>query len=210
MSKAIGFLRDGFENLWLHFDPTDSKWHRVGLTENEVYDDPFAYALVGLYEVEGWSVSCQRVYNYLNSIRASAQYPAYNPAICWAGYIDVASRFSASDYYDAVTSGILWRVRKNHDPPSLKFSVEIIGKHTAEFMFWGAKHTDYSYVENKWAMATVCWLGQLFLHYEEPTSPFTKILRTHGETVTLYPVREAAATVTYGEALELLAVVSCH
>jgi len=208
MDKAISFLRDGFNDLWLHFDPSDSKWHRVGLTENEVYDDPFAYALIGLYEVEGWSFSCQKVYNYLNSIRASSQYPAYDPGICWAGYIDVTSRFPACDYYDAVTSGILWRVRKNHDQPSLKLSVEIITKHSEEFMFWGAKHADYSFVESKWAMATVCWLGQLFLHYEEPSTPFTRILKSHGETVTLYPIREATSTLTYGEALELLVIVS--
>jgi hypothetical protein len=208
MSKAIDFLRAGFENLWLDFDPADSKWHRVGLTENEVYDDPFAYALLGLYEVEGWSVSCQKVYNSLNNIRASAKYPAYDPAICWAGYIDVVSRFSACDYYDAVTSGILRKIRSNHDKPSLKLSVEVIGKHANEFMFWGAKHADYSYVENKQAMVTVCWLAGLFLHYEEPVTQFTKILKSKGEAVTLYPVREAAATVTYGEPLDLLAVVA--
>jgi hypothetical protein len=208
MSNAIVFLRAGFENLWLDFDPADSKWHRVGLTENQVYDDPFAYALLGLYEVEGWSVSCQKVYNSLNNIRASAKYPAYDPAICWAGYIDVVSRFSACDYYDAVTSGILWKIRSNHDKPSLKLSVEVIGKHANEFMFWGAKHTDYNYVENKQAMVTVCWLAELFLHYEEPVTQFTKILKTKGESVTLYPVREAAATVTYGEPLDLLVVVS--
>jgi len=208
ISKAVGFLRVGFENLWLDFDPSDGKWHRVGLSENEVYDDPFAYALLGLYEVESWSPSCQKVYNALNSIRASAKYPAYDAAICWAGYIDVVSRFSACDYYDAVTSGILWKIRSNHDKPSLKLSVEVIGKHAAEFMFWGAKHTDCSYLENKQATVTVCWLAELFLHYEEPATQFTRILRTKGETVTLYPVREAAATVTYGEALDLLAVVS--
>jgi hypothetical protein len=208
MSKAIGFLRYGFENLWLDFDPADDKWHRVGLSENEVYDDPFAYALLGLYTVEGWSISCQKVYNSLNNIRASAKYPAYDPTVCWAGYIDVVSRFSACGYYDAVTSGILWKIRSNHDKPSLKLSVEIIGKHAAEFMFWGAKHTDYSYVENKQAIVTVCWLAELFLHYEEPVTQFTKILHTKGETVTLYPVREAATTVTYGESLDLLAIVS--
>jgi hypothetical protein len=208
MSRASGFLRAGFENLWLNFDPADSKWHRVGLTENEVYDDPFAYALLGLYEVEGWSVSCQKAYNTLNNIRASAKYQAYDPAVCWAGYIDVVSRFSACDYYDAVTSGILWKIRSNHDKPSLKLSVEVIGKHVDAFMFWGAKHTDYSYVENKQAMVTVCWLAELFLHYEEPVTQFTKILRSKGETVTLCPVREAAAIVTYGEPLDLLAVVS--
>jgi hypothetical protein len=208
MSRAIVFLKEGFENLWLDFDPSDGKWHRVGLSENEVYDDPFAYALLGLYAVEGWSVSCQKVYNSLNNIRASAKYPAYDPAVCWAGYIDVVSRFSACDYYDAVTSGILWRVRSNHDKPSLKLSVEVIGKHASEFMYWGAKHADYSYVENKQAMVTVCWLAELFLHYEESVTQFTKILKAKGESVTLYPVREAAATVTYGESLDLLAAVS--
>ena len=208
MSKAIGFLREGLENLWLDYGPSDGKWHRVGLSENEVYDDPFAYALLGLYEVEGWSITCQKVYNSLNNIRASAKYPAYNPAICWAGYIDVVSRFSACDYYDAVTSGILWRIRSNHDKPSLEFSLKVISKHYEEFMFWGAKHTDYSFVENKKAMVTVCWLAQLFLHYEEPTTQFTRILRSKGEAVTLYPVRQAASTVDYGESLDLLAVVS--
>jgi hypothetical protein len=208
VNKAIGFLRAGFENLWLDFDPADSKWHRVGLTENEVYDDPFAYALVGLYEVEGFSVSCQKVYDSLNNIRASAKYPAYDPAVCWAGYIDVVGRFVACDYYDAVTSGILWKIRKNHDQPSLELSMKVIGKHSEEFMFWGAKHADYSYVENKKAMVTVCWLAELFLHYEPPTTQFTRILRSKGEAVTLYPVREAVATVSYGEALDLLAVVS--
>ncbi len=208
MDRAAFFLWQGFENLWLTFDPSDGNWHRVGLTENEVYDDPFAYALLGLYEFEGWSVSCQKVYNALNNIRASGKYPAYDPAICWAGYIDVLNRFSACDYYDAVTSGILWKIRQNHDKPSFKLSVEVIGKHAAEFMYWGAKHTDYSYVENKQAMATVCWLAELFLHYEEPVTQFTKILMSKGETVTLYSVREAAATVTYGEPLDLLAVVS--
>jgi hypothetical protein len=208
MDKALEFLRDGFENLWLHYDPSDDQWHRVGLTENEVYDDPFAYALIGLYAYEGWSVSCQKVYNFLNSIKASAQYPAYNPAICWAGYINVLSRFSACNYYDAVTSGILWKIRRDHDKPSLELSVKVIEKHNEEFMFWGAKHADYSFVENKKATVTVCWLAQLFLHYEEPITQFTRILGSKGEAVTLYPIRQAAATVDYGEPLDLLAVVS--
>ncbi|MEM2995778.1 MAG: hypothetical protein QXI91_07215 [Candidatus Bathyarchaeia archaeon] len=208
MSKAVNFLREGFEGLWLYFDPSDGEWHRVGLNENEIYDDPFAYALVGLYEYEGWSLSCQKVYNVINSIRASAQYPAYNPAICWAGYIDIVSRFPACDYYDAVTAGILWRIRKHHDKPSFAYSMKIIEKHQNEFMYWGVKHSDYSYVENKQAMASVCWLAQLFLNYEEPQTRFTQILRSKGENVTLYPVIEAAETVSYGEGTDILAIVS--
>jgi len=208
MIKAVGFLREGFEGLWLYFDPSDGNWHRVGLSENEIYDDPFAYALVGLYDYEGWSLSCQKVYNFINTIRASAQYPAYNPAICWAGYIDVVSRFPACDYYDAVTAGILWRIRKNHDKPSLAYSMKIIDKHQEEFMFWGVRHADYSPVENKKAMATVCWLGLLYINYEDPVTRFTQILHSKGENVTLYPVREAADKVSYGEGIDIQAIVS--
>lgn len=208
MAKAVSFLREGFENLWLYYDPADAQWHRVGLSENEVYDDPFAYALIGLYDYEGWSLSCQKVYNFINTIRASAQYPAYNSAICWAGYIDVVSRFPACDYYDAVTSGILWKIRKHHDKPSFAYSMKIIEKHQNEFMFWGVKHSDYSYVENKQAMATVCWLAQLFLNYEEPQTRFTQILRSKGENITLYPIREASETVSYGEGIDVQALVS--
>ena len=208
MSKAVDFLCEGFENLWLYYDPADSSWHRVGLSENEVYDDPFAYALLGLYDYEGWSLSCQKVYNFINSIKASAQYPAYNPAICWAGYIDVVSRFPACDYYDAVTAGILWKIRRDRDKPCFAFSMKIVDKHQSEFMFWGVKHSDYSYVENKQATATVCWLAQLFLNYQEPLTPFTRFLRARGENLEMYSVREASEQVTYGEAVDILAVVS--
>jgi len=211
MSEAIGFLRSGFESLYLEYRPLpngDGKWHRVGLTENEIYDDPFAYALLGLYDYEGWSLTAQKVYNFINTIRASAQYPAYNPTICWAGYIDVVSRFPSSDYYDAVTSGILWKIRKNHDKSSLEFSMKIIDKHQSEFMFWGVKHADYSYVENKQAMATVSWLSLLFLNYEDPITRFTQVLRSKGENVILYPVKEASEQVSYGEGVDVKAIVS--
>ena len=208
MDKAAFFLEQGFENLWLNFDPSDGKWHRVGLTENEVYDDPFAYALLGVYAVEGWSITCQRVYNFLNNIKASSQYPAYNPAICWAGYIDVTSRISACDYYDAVTSGILCKIRQDYDKPSLELSIKVVGAHQSEFMFWGAKHADYSPVENKYAMATVCWLAHLFLNYEPPSTPFTRVLRSKGETVQLYPIRQSSSVTDYGEPLDALAIVS--
>jgi hypothetical protein len=208
MSKAVDFLREGFENLWLYFDPVDLSWHRIGLSENEVYDDPFAYALFGLYDYEGWSLSCQKVYSFINGIKASAEYPAYNPAICWAGYIDVVTRFPTCNYYDAVTSGILWKIRRDHDRPCFAFSMKIVDKHQSEFMFWGVKHSDYGYIENKQAMATVCWLSQLFLNYQEPLTPFTRFLRARGENVEIYSVREASEQVTYGEAVDILAIVS--
>jgi hypothetical protein len=211
MADLVDFLRHGLEDLYLEYHPLpsgDGQWHRVGLSENEIYDDPFAYALLGLYEYELWSLTAQKVYSTINTIRASAQYPAYNPAVCWAGYIDVTSRFPACDYYDAVTSGILWKLRKHHDKSSFEFSMQIIDKHQDEFMFWGVKHTDYSYVENKQAMATVCWLSLLFLHYEDPITRFTQILRSKGENVTIYPIREASDTVSYGEGIDIKAIVS--
>jgi hypothetical protein len=161
-----------------------------------------------LYEYEGFSPTTRKVYDFLNTIKASAQYPAYNPAICWAGYINVVSRIVTCDYYDAVTSGILSKIRRNHDRISLKHSMRIIDKHHDEFMFWGVKHAGYSPVENKQAMATVCWLAQLYLSYEEPVTRFTQILNSKGEEVTLYPIREVADAISYGEAFDARAIVS--
>ncbi|MCS7124776.1 MAG: hypothetical protein NZ932_05125 [Candidatus Bathyarchaeota archaeon] len=208
MERAVGFLREGLEGFWLWFSPADGKWHRVGLRENHVYDDCLAYALLGLYEYEGWSATCQKVYGFINSIGASAQYPAYNPAVCWAGYLDVVSRCPACDYYDTVTAGILWKVRQNHDKPSLAFSKTVIEKHWSAFMYWGVRHADYAPVEGKWAMATVCWLGRLFLNCQEPTTRFTQVLRAIGETLTLYPAITAGEGVAHGGGVEVQAVVN--
>ncbi|MBT0160775.1 hypothetical protein G4O51_12415 [Candidatus Bathyarchaeota archaeon A05DMB-2] len=211
MSDAVAFLRSGFEDLYLWFDPKpsgDGKWHRVGINETEVYDDPMSFALLGLYTYEGWSLTCQRVYNFIQTIRASAQYPAYHPAICWPGYIDVVTRFPACAYYDAVTSGILWKIRAAHDKSSLAFSMQIIKKYQEEFMFWGPKFEDYSPITEQKAMANVSWLAQLFLNYEEPVTPFTRILRCKGESALLYPIRQAADKVTYSEPLDIKVIVS--
>jgi len=211
ITDALNFYRSGIENLWLYFDPPpsgDGNWHRIGLNETEIYDDTVAYALIGLYEYEGWSQTVEKVYNLINTIRASSQYPAYNPAVCWAGYIDVVSRFPACEYYDAVTAGILWKIRKNHDKSSFEYSMKIIGKHAEDFMFWGVKFDDYSPVENKQAMATVCWLAQFFLNYEDPTTPFTRFLKSYGENITIFPIREASDTISYGEGVDVKAVVS--
>jgi len=211
IGDLVYFLRTGFEQLYLYYHPPptgDGAWHRVGLSNNEIYDDPFAYALSGLYDYEAQSLTVEKIYNFINTIRASAQYPAYNSAICWAGYIDVVSRFAACDYYDAVTSGILWRLRKDHDKSSFEYSLKIIDKHQDEFMFWGVHHTDYSYEENKKAMATVAWLSLLYLHYADPMTRFTQILRSKGENVILYPVREASESVSYGEGVDIKAIAS--
>ncbi len=211
MTDLTYFLRPGFEECYLEYRPPpsgDGQWHRVGTSENEIYDDSFAYALLGLYDYEEWSPSVDKVYHFINNILANGQYPAYNPAICWAGYIDVIGRFPACDYYDAVTAGILWKLRKGHDKSSFQYSMKVIEGHQDEFMFWGVKHADYSYVENRKAVATVAWLSQLFLYYEDPVTRFTQILHSRGENVTLFPVREASDTVSYGEGVDIKALVS--
>ena len=211
MSDLVGFLRSGFEGFWLEFRPPPGgggQWHRVGTSENEVYDDPFAYALLGLYDYEGWSPSVDKVYHFINNINANGQYPAYNPAICWAGYIDVTDRFPACEYYDAVTAGILWKLRKGYDKSSFEHSMRIIERHQDAFMFWGVKHGDRSYVENKKATATVAWLSQLFLYYEDPVTRFTQVLHSRGENVTVFPVLEASDTVSYDQGVDIRALVS--
>jgi hypothetical protein len=211
MSDAVAFLRDGLEGLWLYFYPLpsgDGAWHRVGLNNTEIYDDPISFALLGLYAYEGWTASCQRVYSAVQSIKASGQYPAYIPDVCWPGYIDVVSRFPACSYYDGVTIGILWKIRKDRDPPGYKLAHDIAEKYADEFLNWGPIFTDYSPITAAKAMANVSWIARMFLNYAEPSTQFTKVLKSKGEAVLLYPVRQAVETVDYGDPLELQAVVS--
>ena len=210
IDDALGFYRSGFEALYSRFSPPpsgDGEWHRVG-TSDVVYDDDFGYALAALLYYEGWSSTVKRVYWGINNIGQSADHPAYNPAVCWSGYVDVVAGKVDSDYYDSVTSGILWQLRSGHDKSALEFSFNVIGGHVEEFMFWGTKFVDYSPVENKKSIVTVSWLSLLFLNYSPPITALTRILRSHGEDVTLYPVTESEESVSYGEGITVKALVS--
>jgi len=211
MADLVGFLREGLEQFYLYYQPPPSglgEWYRVGLNDTEIYDDPVSFAILGLYAYEGWSLTCQRVYNFIQSIQASGQYPAYWPEVCWPGYIDVVTRFPACPYYDDVTIGILWKIRKERDPPSFKLAYQVATKYSDEFLNWGPLFTDFSPVTPSKAMANVSWLARMFLNYEEPSTQFTRILSRNGEQLLLYPVRQSVETVDYGEPLDLLAVVS--
>ncbi|MCW4016809.1 MAG: hypothetical protein NWF06_10600 [Candidatus Bathyarchaeota archaeon] len=209
IDDATAFYRSGFEALYSRYSPLptgDGEWHRIAESD-VVYDDDFGYALNGLFSYEGWSCTVKQVYDYINAIGSSADYPAYNPAVCWSGYVDVVARKVDSNYYDAVTSGILWQLRSGHDKSSLEFSFNVISNHSSEFMFWGTKFDDYSAVENKQSVVTVSWLGLLFLNYQAPLTPFTRILRSHGVDVTVYPVVENKQTFSYGEGTTIKALV---
>jgi hypothetical protein len=209
-ADATGFLRRGLEELYLYYDPSpygDGDWHRTGTGEKTVFDDSIAYALLGLHEYEGWSSTVENAYRFINGIGASPLYPAYNPAVCWAGYIDVVAKTPACDYYDGVTAGILARLRRNHDKTAYEFSHKIISKHPSEFMFWGSRQADFGYVENKQAMATVCWLSQMLLGYEAPVTRFTQILNGKGENLTLFPLTEAGEKTRHGEGIDVKAIV---
>ncbi len=207
---AVGFYRVGLEGVYLFYDPPpsgDAAWHRTGINDDVVFDDSLAYALLGFYEYERWSATVQKTYTFLNGIGASPLYPAYNSVVCWAGYINVTAKTPACDYYDGVTAGILSQIRRDHDKSAYEFSAQVISAHANGFMFWGAKHADYSPVENKQAMATVCWLAQLFVGYEAPVTRFTQILNSKGENLTLYPVAATGERVAYGEGTTVKAVV---
>ena len=210
MADATDFCCEGLEGFYLYYDPPpsgDGQWHRTGLDDSTVFDDCLAYALQGVYDYEGWSPTVQEAYAFLNAIGASATYPAYNPAVCWAGYINVAARAPGCDYYDNVTAGILGQIRRDHDKPAYAYSAKTVSKHPDEFMFWGAKHADYGFMENKQAMATVCWLARLLLSYEEPVTRFTQILNSKGENLTLHPITEAGERTVYGKAVDVKAIV---
>jgi hypothetical protein len=207
---AINFYRVGVEALALYFDPKpsgDGCWHRVGLADDTVYDDSVAYALLGLYDYENYGSTVRDAYQTLCSIGATATYPAYNPAVCWAGYLNVKAKKPACDYYDAVTAGILGKIRQNHDKIAYDFSAKTVQKHPEEFMFWGPKHADYTPVEGKQATATVCWLGQMLLGYEMPLTRFTQVLNSKGEDFKLQPVTQMGDQPAYGEGVELKAIV---
>ncbi len=206
---AVNFYRPGIEALNLYFDPKpygDGAWHRIGLGGDTVYDDSVAYALLGLYDYESYSSTVQRTYQAINAIGASPQYAAYNPGVCWAGYINVKAKAPACDYYDAVTAGILGKIRQHHDKPAYDYSAKTVTKHSSEFMFWGPKQATYAPIENKKAMVTVCWLGVFLVGYQPPFTRFTQVLRSKGENLTLYPIVQAGENPAYGEATELKAI----
>jgi hypothetical protein len=210
VQEAVNFYRPGIEALALYFDPAptgDGQWHRVGLADDTIYDDSLAFALLGLYDYEGYSGTVKKTYQTLNAIGASAKYPAYNPGICWAGYINVKTKTVACNYYDAVAAGILSKLRMGYDKPTYDFSTEIVTKYADQFMFWGPKQVDFSPIEDKKAMVTVCWLGQLLVGHQTPLTRFTQVLKTRGETVSLHQVISKGETPTYGEAIEIKAIV---
>jgi len=179
IDDALGFYRNGFEDLYLKYSPPpsgDGSWHRTGLPEDLIYDDDFSYGLWGLYGYESWSSSVKKVYEFINSIGASSEYPNYNPAICWAGYVDVVNRKPACEYYDAVTAGILYEIRNVHDPLALEQSANTIFSNSEAFMYWGVKFSDFSPIETKKSIVTVSWLAQLLLNYSPLASVFTRII----------------------------------
>jgi len=209
IDDMLGFYRYGIENFYAKFSPGpngDGDWHRVDSAESTIIDDDFAYALNALYEYEGWSSTAKRVYETLNSI-LSADYPAYNPAICWAGYLNVENREAACNYYDAVTAGILWNIRRKHDKISYKFVEKVLRKNYEKLMFWGLKFEDYSPVEDKKSTITVSWLGIFLTNYKPVNTAFTKILEMFGEEVAFYPLVEEGEKTVYGSPIEIKAII---
>jgi len=202
----VYFLRKGLEDLFMYFDPADSSWQRE--SGNQVTTNPFAYAVAGLYDHEGWSLTVEKVYGLINTVKPSAQYPAYNPAIAWASSINVENRYPVSKYYNPTTGGILWKIRRDHDKPSFAYSLKLLDKYQDEFMFENVDFAGFEPAENKQAMVPVCWLGQFYLNYSEPNTRFTQILRCKGEIVQLYPIKTAAEKVTYNEPLDIQALIS--
>jgi hypothetical protein len=210
MADALAFYREGFEDYYLHYDPKpngDGKWHRIGLEEEQIYDDPFSYALLGLFTFEGCSTTVDKVYEFINTISATVEYSGYNPHICWAGYIDVVTRRAACDYYDGVTSGILWAIRNNLDKPSLALSKQIIELHPENFKYWGVRFTDFTPITNQQSTVTVSWLGQLFLNYDLASSSFTRILSQCGETLELLMIVQAGEPTSYYAPIPIKGIV---
>ena len=213
IDDSLSFYREGFKDLWLYYMPPpggDGEWHRApGVPpENLIYDDDFSYALHALYLHEGWSETVEKVFRYCSEITQSIDYPAYQPAVCWPGYLDVVNRKPDCAYYDAVTSGILaLKLRKQHDRISYEYAKRIIELHSDAFMYWGPRFSDYTPVENKKSVVTVSWLGLYLLQYSPVSNKFTQILNAYGENVTFYSVIPGE-TESFAEALQIKAIVN--
>jgi hypothetical protein len=211
MDDAAEFYRVGMEDIYLYYQPPpygSGVWYRVGLQDEQIYDDSFAFAILGLFTYEGWSGTCQRTYEFIQAIGASATYPGYNPAICWPGYVNVITRVPDCAYYDNVTIGILESIRKVVDAPSYELAYQIVKKYQTQFLVWGTLYTDYSALAGaSKATANVSWQGRMFLNYSYPRNAFSLLLSKGGETVTLYSVIQAANTVSYAKPLEMQAVI---
>jgi len=48
----------------------------------------------------------------------------------------------------------------------------------------------------------------MYLNYEEPSTRFTQVLRSKGENVTLYSIVETGEKISYGEPVNIQAIVS--
>ncbi len=150
----------------------------------------------------------QRVYDLIQSIPQNSTYPAYQPCVCWPGYINVISKTPDSAYYDAVTIGILESIRKAVDKPSYELAYQIANKYPDEFMYWGPLFTDYSPITPQKAVTEVAWLGRMYLKYSLPLTDIVYAIETEGERVQLFSVQQAEAVTTYAEPLPISAIVS--
>lgn len=213
IDDSLEFYREGIKDLWLYYKPPPSgngAWHRApGVPpENLIFDDDFSYALHALYGYEGWSATVEKIFRYCSEIGETIDYPAYQPAICWPGYLNVVYRKSDCAYYDAVTSGILGlKLRREREKISYEYAKKVVDLHSDAFMFWGPKFSDYSPIENKKSIVTTAWLGLYFLQYSLVSTNFTRILEANGENVTFYSV-VLGETESYAEALTIKAIVN--
>jgi hypothetical protein len=211
MADMLSFYREGLEAFYLYYQPPPygtGTWYRIELEDEQIYDDPISYALLGLYTYEGYSETVQRVYDFIQSIPQNSAYPAYQPCVCWPGYINVVARTPDCAYYDAVTIGILESIRKKVDKPSYELAYQIANKYQDEFMYWGPLFTDYSPITPQKAVTEVAWLARMYINYSLPLNDFVYAIETEGERVQLFSVQQAESVTTYADPLPISAIVS--
>jgi len=164
IEDLVGFLRPGFENYYLWYVPStnfsepDPGWGRIG---NCILDDDYGDALWGLYYYEGWSLTVEKVYTFLNSIDDDTEAePNYDHAVCWPGYMDVVNKQPGCGYYDSRTAFLISGIRHDHDKSSLRRSIEAIVNHPEVFKYWGVGF-DFTPVEGETNMPCIVNIAQL-------------------------------------------------
>jgi len=145
-SDARTFLVQGLTTDYEYYHPLpsgDNSWHRMygsGGQYTDIYADSYAYALRGLYEYEGLTLTVQNVYNRIKGIGGGVQYPDYDPNIAWAGYIDVVNNKPDCAYYDMVIAGLLASIKMEYDRAALATSFNKLVEWGKKSFYWGVNY----------------------------------------------------------------------
>lgn len=192
------YLTPGLEGFWEYAEanicrssrPCAPRWRRVdgsdGAPDVFVYGDTVAYALRGLYDLDGATPLVRRVYNDVATLQAPTGEPSrFDPTLALPGYIKVEKNAADgfSGYYDLVTAGILYDLRLQINPDHARRAPDILAALplAANRIEWGLAYNKRRFVGGHIDTTTLSELGQMLLRM---ASAPDRLVRVSGPAVT--------------------------